>query len=64
MKNHSAFVDSIRRQKIPAWMKKATEVFRKEVWPEMLEVVFEPKQKKAIEEWFKREEQKEDEQKD
>jgi hypothetical protein len=64
VKNLSAFVDSIRRQKIPAWMKKATEVFRKEVWPEMLEVVFEPKQKKAIEEWFKREEQKEDEQKE
>ena len=64
MKNHSAWY-SIRSQKIPAWMKKAAEVFRKEVWPEMLEVIFEPKQKKAIEEWFKTESnQKEDEQKE
>ena len=63
MKNHSAWY-SIRSQKIPAWAKKAGEVFREEVWPEMLDVIFEPKQKRIVEEWFKCEEKQEGEQKE
>ncbi|MBA4544536.1 helix-turn-helix domain-containing protein [Thermoactinomyces daqus] len=53
MKNHSAWFPSIRSQKIPTWVKKAGEILKTEVWPEVLDALFEPKEKKKIEEWLK-----------
>lgn len=53
MKNHSAWFPSIHNQKIPTWVKKAGEIFKTEVWPEVLDALFEPKERKKIEEWLK-----------
>ncbi|WP_232336447.1 helix-turn-helix domain-containing protein [Thermoactinomyces sp. CICC 10522] len=53
MKNHSAWFPSIRSQKIPTWVKKAGEIWKTEVWPEVLDALFEPKERRKIEEWLK-----------
>jgi hypothetical protein len=55
MKNHSSRFHSSRTQKIPIWLKKAGEILKTDVLPEVLDALFEPKERKKIEEWFKTE---------
>jgi hypothetical protein len=55
MKNHSSRFHSSRTQKIPTWLKKAGEILKTDVLPEVLDALFEPKERKKIEEWFKTE---------
>ncbi|MBH8608913.1 helix-turn-helix domain-containing protein [Thermoactinomyces sp. CICC 10521] len=53
MRNHSLWFHSFRTKKFPTWMKKTGEILKTDVLPEVLDALFEPKEKKKIEEWLK-----------
>ncbi|MGA8943458.1 MAG: hypothetical protein WB502_12215 [Thermoactinomyces sp.] len=53
MKNNFHSLVSIQKLKFPVWMEKAKEYAKNEIWPAVMEELFEPDEKKKIEEWFK-----------
>ncbi|MGA8942400.1 MAG: hypothetical protein WB502_06725 [Thermoactinomyces sp.] len=53
MKNNFHSLVSIRKQKFPVWMEKIRKYARNEIWPTVLDELFEAKERKKFEEWFK-----------